>query len=217
MAMLADSTIPRDLRMLAPFVPGAAGRSTGRRNRHTQRWCNACSRNGPVHPSTVAAPQHAGGSLGVHCLANVLYCFAMQSPEQELGRFLEALADEARPGDRLPPIREVMRRFGASPVLVQRAFHDLKTRGLIESEVGRGTYFRGQDAAPPAPPEGGAGMAPRTRAAATRSVLLLRRSISIARGRVLVEGLHHRFASEGHPVLEVSYTDSEHARTVLKA
>lgn len=152
-----------------------------------------------------------------HCLANVLYCFAMQSPEQELGRFLEALADEARPGDRVPPIRELMRRFGASQVLVQRAFHDLKTRGLIESQVGRGTYFRGQDAAPPAPPEGGAGMAPRTRAAATRSVLLLRRSISIARGRVLVEGLHHRFASEGHPVLEVSYTDSEHARTVLKA
>jgi DNA-binding LacI/PurR family transcriptional regulator len=142
----------------------------------------------------------------------------MQSPEQELGRFLETLAGEARPGDRLPPIRELMRRFGASQVLVQRAFRDLKARGLIESQVGRGTYFRGESAAPSTPAEAVVvGMAPRARAAATRSVLLLRRSISIARGRVLVEGLHRRFASEGHPVLEVSYTDSEHARTVLKA
>ncbi|MCM5681284.1 GntR family transcriptional regulator [Schlegelella sp. S2-27] len=140
----------------------------------------------------------------------------MQSPEQELGRFLEALAGEARPGDRLPPIRELMRRFGASQVLVQRAFHDLKTRGLIESQVGRGTYFRGEGRAT-SPDETAHGAEPLPRAAATRSVLLLRRSISIARGRVLVEGLHRRFASEGHPVLEVSYTDSEHARTVLKA
>jgi DNA-binding LacI/PurR family transcriptional regulator len=49
-----------------------------------------------------------------------------------------------------------------------------------------------------------------------KSVLLLRRSISIARGRVLVEGLQRRLAAEGHRVLELSYTDSDHALTVLK-
>jgi DNA-binding LacI/PurR family transcriptional regulator len=46
--------------------------------------------------------------------------------------------------------------------------------------------------------------------------LLLRRSISIVRGRALVEGLQRRFTAEGHRVLEVSYTDPEHARSVLK-
>ena len=153
------------------------------------------------------------------CRANVLYCFAMQSSAQELGQFLETLAREARAGDRLPPIRELMQRFGASQVAVQRAFQELKARGLIESQVGRGTYFRAHGAPSADHGEGApAGAPPRVPVpAAVRSVLLLRRSISIARGRVLVEGLHRRFAADGHRVLEVSYTDSEHARTVLKA
>lgn len=142
----------------------------------------------------------------------------MQSSAQDLGQFLEDLARDARPGERLPPIRELMRRFGASQMSVQRAFNDLKTRGLIESQVGRGTYFLGEHAASAEPGEAGALAAePRVRPAATRSVLLLRRSISIARGRVLLEGLHRRFAADGQRVLEVSYTDAEHARTVLKA
>ena len=142
----------------------------------------------------------------------------MQSSAQDLGHFLEDLARNARPGERLPPIRELMRRFGASQMLVQRAFNDLKTQGLIESQVGRGTYFLGRGAEAVEPGESGVpGPEPRVRPAATRSVLLLRRSISIARGRVLVEGLHRRFAADGQRVLEVSYTDAEHARTVLKA
>ncbi|OGA86671.1 MAG: GntR family transcriptional regulator [Burkholderiales bacterium GWA2_64_37] len=49
-----------------------------------------------------------------------------------------------------------------------------------------------------------------------KSVLLLRRSISIARGRVLIESLQHRLAADGHRVLELSYNDPDHALTVLK-
>jgi DNA-binding LacI/PurR family transcriptional regulator len=49
-----------------------------------------------------------------------------------------------------------------------------------------------------------------------RSILLLRRSISIVRGRVLIDGLQRRFTADGHRVLEVSYTDPDHARTILK-
>lgn len=140
----------------------------------------------------------------------------MRKTTTDLEQFLETLAKEAQPGDRLPPIRDLMRRFGASQMVVQRVFQSLKDRGLIESQVGRGTYFQaaGSEAAasggkPQAP-------APRMQATATRSVLLLRRSISIARGRVLVENLQRRFAADGHRVLEVSYTDPEHARTILK-
>lgn len=150
---------------------------------------------------------------------NVLYCMEMRRSSHDLEQFLDELARDAKPGDRLPPIRELMGRFGASQVLVQRAFKKLKERGLIESEVGRGTYFvgppnvRSADAASLAAP--GAGGKPR--GASVKSVLLLRRSISIVRGRLLVEGLQRRFAADGHRVLEVSYTDADHARTVLPA
>jgi DNA-binding LacI/PurR family transcriptional regulator len=132
----------------------------------------------------------------------------MNNTASDLEQYLDELANNARPGDRLPPIRDLMRRFGVSQMLVQRAFQGLKTKGLIDSQVGRGTYFRG-DGEPTQ-----ASGSPRLQA--TRSVLLLRRSISITRGRVLVEGLQRRFTADGHRVLEVSYTDPAHARTVLK-
>lgn len=140
----------------------------------------------------------------------------MRDTAADLEHFLDELARGARPGDRLPTIRELMRRFGASQMIVQRAFQDLKSRGLIDSQVGRGTYFRG-DARPAAVAQSAATTAePAARNAALRSVLLLRRSISIARGRVLVEGLQRRFTAEGHRVLEVSYNDPDHAKAVLK-
>lgn len=132
----------------------------------------------------------------------------MNNTASDLEQYLDELANNARPGDRLPPIRDLMRRFGVSQMLVQRAFQGLKTKGLIDSQVGRGTYFRGDGELVPA------NTGPRLQA--TRSVLLLRRSISITRGRVLVEGLQRRFTADGHRVLEVSYTDPAHARTVLK-
>lgn len=128
----------------------------------------------------------------------------------ELDQYLAGLARAAQPGDRLPTVRELMRRFGVSQMVVQRAIEALKARGLIEAQVGRGTYFRAGADAPPAP---GAAAA---RAPALRAVLLLRRSIGIVRGRVLLEGLQRRYAEAGQRVLEVSYTDPEHARTVLK-
>lgn len=136
----------------------------------------------------------------------------MTNTASDLERFLDELARDARPGDRLPPIRDLMQRFGVSQVVVQRVFQSLKDRGLIASQVGRGTYFQTDgDAAM-------AGTAARSLIArpVVRSVLLLRRSISIARGRVLLEGLQRRFTADGHRVLEVSYTDPADARTVLK-
>jgi hypothetical protein len=141
----------------------------------------------------------------------------MRNATAGLEQFLDELARDARPGDRLPPIRDLMRRFGASQMVVQRAFQGLKARGLIASQVGRGTFFRGEGgpASLLAGSRAAAGANPRA-APAVRSVLLLRRSISIVRGRVLVEGLQRRFTAEGQRVLEVSYTDPEHARAVLK-
>jgi len=101
-----------------------------------------------------------------------------------------------------------MRRFGVSQAVVQHALGNLKTRGLIDSQVGRGTFFKS---------EGEPGIASAREASAVgRSILLLRRSVTIARGRAVVDGLQRRFTAEGHRVLEVSYTDPDHACTVLR-
>lgn len=144
-----------------------------------------------------------------------MYGPAMRRAPVDIDRFLESLARQSQAGDRLPPIRDLMKRFGVSQMAVQRAFASLKARGLIKSEVGRGTFFIGAAAGEAMPEAAGA---PATRAAGDApSILLLRRSISIARGRLLIEGLQQRLVAEGARVLELSYTDAAHACAVLKS
>jgi DNA-binding transcriptional MocR family regulator len=58
---------------------------------------------------------------------------------------LEAAAAAGRPGDRMPSVRDLMRRHGAGPATVQRAVHLLVRRGVLEARPGRGTFV----AAPP--------------------------------------------------------------------
>lgn len=150
-----------------------------------------------------------------------MYCIGMPSSTIELDQFLEQLARGAQAGERLPTIRELMRRFEVSQTVVERAFRLMKSRGLIDSQVGRGTFFRAEGAAAAASlrrpgDTSHAGPVPRT-GSAVKSVLLLRRSVSITRGRVLVEELQRRFAADGHRVLELSYNDPDHARTVLRS
>jgi len=65
---------------------------------------------------------------------------------------LEALAAAGRPGDRLPSVRELMRRHRAGPVTVQRAVHVLVRRGLVEARPGQGTFI--------APPPSATSVAP---------------------------------------------------------
>ena len=144
----------------------------------------------------------------------------MRNPAVDVELFLEALAQEAKPGDRVPPIRELMKRYGASQAVVQRAFGRLKEAGLIHSEVGRGTFFVGRRLSSPVATRSLLGdRAPRDArevSSGALSVLLLRRSVSIVRGRRLIEGLHQVFVAEGARVLELSYTDPLHAQAVLK-
>lgn len=132
----------------------------------------------------------------------------MATVSTELNLFLDELAGAAKPGDRVPPVRHLMRRFGVSQIVVQHALDRLKAGRLIESQVGRGTFFTVSGSS--------TGSSAVATPGAVRSVLLLRRSVSIVRGRAVVDGLQRRFAAQGHRVLEVSYTDSEHARAVLK-
>lgn len=110
-----------------------------------------------------------------------------------------------------------MKRFGASQVAVQRSFAQLKDRGLIKSEVGRGTFFIGADTLEAPGREHPAPSSTIADNESGPSVLLLRRSISVARGRLLMEGLQKALVADGARVLELSYTDPVHARDVLKS
>ncbi len=69
-------------------------------------------------------------------------------------RLVQALEEDlmtgmVQPGCRLPPQRETADMLGLSVGTVTRAYREAELRGLVESHVGRGTFIRGVDAAPP--------------------------------------------------------------------
>jgi GntR family transcriptional regulator len=45
-----------------------------------------------------------------------------------------------KPGDQLPPVREVVRQVTINPNTVHRAYRDLETAGIVEGRPGRGTF-----------------------------------------------------------------------------
>jgi GntR family transcriptional regulator len=47
-----------------------------------------------------------------------------------------------RPGDQLPPVRDVVRQIAINPNTVHRAYRDLEQQGLTEGRQGRGTFIR---------------------------------------------------------------------------
>lgn len=63
---------------------------------------------------------------------------------EEVARQLRGLMQQGAlgPGDRLPPERELAKRFGVSRSTIRQALFVLQTIGLIESRVGYGTFTR---------------------------------------------------------------------------
>ena len=52
------------------------------------------------------------------------------------------------PGDRLPPLRELAQALQVTPGTINRAYAEAQRRGLLQGEVGRGTYVRSTPAEP---------------------------------------------------------------------
>lgn len=57
-----------------------------------------------------------------------------------------------RPGDQLPPVREVVTQITINPNTVHRAYRDLEAEGLVAGQQGRGTFVL-EAAVPVAAPE----------------------------------------------------------------
>jgi len=55
----------------------------------------------------------------------------------------EILSGTLRPGDRLPPLREMTRKWNCTPGTVQHAYQDLVADGLAETRPGKGTFVAG--------------------------------------------------------------------------
>ena len=131
----------------------------------------------------------------------------------KLQAYLRSIALAAEEGDRLPTVRQLMRDFSLSQQVVQRAINDLKAEGLLDAHVGRGTFFTKRnhpDVSISVPSSSS-----KKHDSAPRSVIMLRRSSSNLRGRVVLESLQHRLNNDGHVTLEVGYSDPEHAKQVL--
>jgi len=125
---------------------------------------------------------------------------------------LRGLAAQALPGDKLPPVRDLMRDFGLSQPNVQKVLADLKLEGLISAQIGRGTFFvKGGDGTVLAPTE-----KPPLSKQRGRSVMILRRVLSTGRARFVADDLQQRILQSGDLALEVAYSDAEHAKQVLQ-
>jgi GntR family transcriptional regulator len=69
---------------------------------------------------------------------------AVQLYEQVAGEIRRAIADgEARPGERLPPARDLAAVLGVNTNTVLRALRQLREEGLLEFRRGRGITIAG--------------------------------------------------------------------------
>jgi GntR family transcriptional repressor for pyruvate dehydrogenase complex len=55
---------------------------------------------------------------------------------------LKVLSGELRPGDRLPSERELAEKFGISRTAVREAVKALQEKGLVDIQIGRGTFIK---------------------------------------------------------------------------
>lgn len=132
------------------------------------------------------------------------------SKVEKLQDYLKSVATSAQPGDRLPTVRSLMRDFKLSQPGVQSALKALKDGGLIDAQIGRGTFFTGAGL-PQTAPTG------RVASRRGRSVILLRRPIATQRARLVMDRLQAMVMDGGDLTLEVGYSDAQHARHVLQS
>lgn len=104
------------------------------------------------------------------------------------------------PGERLPTVRELMASFSVSQFTIQRALGRLKEEGLIDSQVGRGTFVAGQKRNP----------------AATRNVLVLSYEQQSDRADELTRLMHRAFLKRSWRSVILTYADFDQVGEIVE-
>ncbi len=111
---------------------------------------------------------------------------------------LRLQANQLANGARLPSVRRLMRQFGVSQLTVQQAIASLEEEGLVERQVGRGTFVSARN---------GAG---------AKAITILRSDYPSRRGDEITSAIHHKLKDDGHRPIVLTYCDLERAVEVLR-
>lgn len=131
----------------------------------------------------------------------------------DLLRSLTELVERSDHGTRLPTIRNLMRDYRVGQATVQEALAELKAKGLISSQVGRGSYVikDGMESAeqtqqiPTSPMDAG-----------RRSVLILSNSNMNERCLRVQNQIAEYMCDQGGQVMQMTYTNTDHLLFILK-
>lgn len=123
---------------------------------------------------------------------------AQPTTPDRIAEVLRTQATQMGTGSKLPSVRRLMRRFGVSQLTVQRAISSLETEGLVERQVGRGTFVVG-------------GNGP-----TARTITILRCDYPSRRGDDITRAIHHALKSDGHRPIVLTYCDYERAIEMLR-
>lgn len=79
--------------------------------------------------------------------------YSLMSKDNRSAEVADALRERAatmRPGDRLPPVRDLVQEFRASAATISHALAHLQAVGVLKAEPGRGTFVTGRNRLPEA-------------------------------------------------------------------
>jgi DNA-binding LacI/PurR family transcriptional regulator len=122
--------------------------------------------------------------------------------QKQISQWLDAQIKEKVPGDRLPPIREIMREFNTAQRVVQAVIKDYVNSGKLVSRSGLGTVIADPNAVESEFWDG--------------DLLVLHRSSESAIASNLLRELARRFSARGVSMLQIGYDDEEQALQVLE-
>lgn len=110
------------------------------------------------------------------------------------------------PGGKLPTVRELMGRLGATQFAVQSALKALKDEGIVSTQVGRGSFVSDSKAKTSTKSQSGN---------QSLNVLLMTHSMRSGRGDRVAAAIYDDLMMAGNSVLAVTYNDLSSIESVL--
>ncbi len=145
--------------------------------------------------------------------------FSSYDLEAKLSRMLEE--GVWRPGERLPPERDLSEQFGLARNTVRRALKGLEKAGKLERHVGRGTFVHAAPAARAARPDGRLDLASPAEVMEVRQIFEPQAANLVA-GRASAEELHaieeaYRRSIAAKGLAEFEHWDGELHLAIIRA